>query len=156
MRSASSAQIGANTLGPPCARFFLRQYKEVRTRKILQKSKKRRTSPPGCDSELKLLLAGITSGPEAQVSGERVVGVWEITADRIHKLDHDQWDKVTEGAVRGALYENAIVDFWVDPEAEMVYSNWTYGPLYERGYTSKIVHAGDGIVLQEYELHWMS
>ena len=160
MHSASSDQSGAFPLGPPCAKFFLRQHEDVSISKTDQAAEDpRRHSRAGTDDS-QSLLESLLTGPEARLnaclSGAKVRSVWEITEEGLREVDPTNWSAVSPGAVREALYENAVVDFWVDPEAGKAYIHWFFGPLYARGFTSRIVQTSAGIALHDEELRWES
>lgn len=143
------------TLGPPCARFYVRQHQDVSL-----------PSPdvvgvPASASDVALAEYGRDFDAEMaqrkiRFDLARVVSIWEVASGEIRELDADEHRDVRCGALRVELYENAIVDFWTEAAAGLVHVDWVFGPSYGLGQTSRIRHRNGTVSLEEIGVRWES
>jgi hypothetical protein len=113
-----SAGGGEGSLGPPCAAFYLLHF--------------------AVDDE--------------QAAGERrershLVSLWRVTLSGVEELPIEAGASVTTGAIRGSLYENAIVSLSIDVENELAHIALVFGPLHGHGGTYNIRRHGDSVSL---------
>ena len=68
-----------------------------------------------------------------------VVAAWEISGGTVREMDPSEFDAITPGETRARRCENTIVDFWIDPAADVVHIEWKDEPDISTGRNARIV-----------------
>jgi hypothetical protein len=84
------------------------------------------------------------------------LAVLEIAEGEVRELDVRDHPKVDHGTVRDGFYENAIVDFWTEPEARLLHVDWRFGPTNGLGHTLEVTRRDGGVILKETAVRWQS
>jgi hypothetical protein len=155
MMREASVRAEDPTIGPPCARFYLRQRQDV-------------SLPPlallhGPNDGMDMGLAEYEQAAEIEILRHKarfdvakVVSVWEVSIEQSRELDPGEHERARHGSIRVELYEHAIVDFWTEASAGVVHVDWVFGPSHGIGQTSRIQHRNGGVVLEEIGIRWRS
>ena len=102
----------------------------------------------------KFYLRERRDGSGSPTSG--ALAVLEIAEGEVRELDASDHPKVDHGAVRDGFYENAIVDFWTEPDVRLVHVDWRFGPTNGLGHTLDVTRRDGGVILKETGIRWES
>ena len=119
-------------LGPPCSRFYLKWHQEV---------------------DVAAVGASASGDPLACVPWIATKEIWQVDRTHASRLEPEHWGDAVHGEVRGALYRNGIVSFWVDSRARCVLVDRRYGPLHGYGVTY-LIGCVDPLSLAYDRMRW--
>ena len=153
MMREASAEDGVPSVGPPCSKFYLRQHENVVLPPFHPIPEPEDPTSPEYAEFLRTAVTAL-SRRDARFEEAAVVSAWEIFDGAVRELDPASPEAVDHGAIRGELFENAIVDFWIEPANGHVHTDWVFGPKYGLGQTSRVQHRNGGVGLEEIAVRW--